>query len=75
MTEYTEQDLEDATRVAINAAREDLLAFIMLMDPLFSVGPHHRILCDKLMAVEAGKVDRMMLFVPPRSSKSTVASI
>ena len=66
----TLEDRNAATRLAIQQSRKDLLAFIMLMNPSFSVGPHHRLLCDQLMRIEAGKVDRLMVFVAPRSSKS-----
>jgi hypothetical protein len=42
----TNEDRDAATRLAIQQARDDLLAFVMLMNPSFSVGPHHRVLCD-----------------------------
>lgn len=61
--------------MAILAAREDLLAFIMLMDPSFHVAPHHRIICDELMAVERNENQRLMIFVAPRSSKSLISSV
>ena len=51
----TSEDRNAATRLAIQSARKDLLAFIMLMNPSFSVGPHHRLLCDQLMRIEAGE--------------------
>jgi predicted phage terminase large subunit-like protein len=72
--EDKKEDRNAATRLAIQRSRKDLLAFIMLMNPSFSVGPHHRLLCDQLMRIEAGEVDRLMVFVAPRSSKSLVAS-
>lgn len=80
MSESTEvQELREAlnaaTRLAIAKAREDLLAFILLMDSTFSVGPHHRIICDELMALEATPDQRLMIFLAPRSSKSLIASI
>lgn len=65
---------DDLTRLAVAAAKDDLLAFILLMDPMFSVGPHHRLICDQLMRVEKGEIDRLMLFLPPRTSKSTIMS-
>ena len=48
----TNEDRDAATRLAIQQARDDLLAFVMLMNPSFSVGPHHRVLCDQLMRLE-----------------------
>ena len=70
----TSEDRNAATRLAIQSARKDLLAFIMLMNPSFSVGPHHRVLCDQLMKIESGETDRLMVFVAPRSSKSLITS-
>ena len=68
----TTEDRNAATRVAIQQARDDLLAFVMLMNPSFSVGPHHRLLCDQLMKIASGESDRLMVFVAPRSSKSLI---
>ena len=70
----TTEDRNAATRVAIQQARDDLLAFVMLMNPSFSVGPHHRLLCDQLMKIAKGESDRLMVFVAPRSSKSLITS-
>ena len=47
--EDKKEDRNAATRLAIQRSRKDLLAFIMLMNPSFSVGPHHRLLCDQLL--------------------------
>ena len=70
----TSEDRDAATRLAIHQARDDLLAFVMLMNPTFSVGPHHRVLCDQLMRLEKGDTDRLMIFISPRSSKSLITS-
>ena len=67
-------DRDAATRLAVKQARDDLLSFVMLMNPSFNVGPHHRLLCDQLMALEKGDTDRLMVFVSPRSSKSLITS-
>jgi predicted phage terminase large subunit-like protein len=36
---------------------------------------HHRLLIDKLEAVERGEVTRLMVFMPPGTAKSTYASV
>jgi hypothetical protein len=36
---------------------------------------HHRLLLDKLDAVAAGRIDRLMVLMPPGSAKSTYSSI
>lgn len=61
---------EEQLYYALEAARDDLLAFIMFMNPDFVVAPHHRLISDKLMSVFKGDILRQMIFMPPRSSKS-----
>lgn len=36
---------------------------------------HHRVLIDKLEAIERGDITRLMVFMPPGSAKSTYASV
>ena len=36
---------------------------------------HHRLLIEKLALVSSGKIDRLMLLLPPGSAKSTYASV
>ena len=69
----TSEDRDAATRLAIHQARDDLLAFVMLMNPSFSIGPHHRVLCDQLMRLEKGETDRLMIFISPRSQTHPVS--
>ena len=70
----SKEDRDAATIIAILTARDDLLAFIMVMNPGFSVGPHHRVLCDELMKLEKNDIDRLMIFISPRASKSLITS-
>ena len=70
----TVEDRNAASRLAVKQARDDLLAFVMLMNPSFSIGPHHRVLCDELMKIANNENDRLMVFVAPRSSKSLITS-
>ena len=60
---------------AIRAGQDDLLAYCMLMNPQFIVGPHHRLMADKLMAVRRGEIRRLMIFISPRSTKSLMSSV
>lgn len=41
----------------------------------FDPAPHHQLLISKLEAVACGNIDRLMVFMPPGSAKSTYASI
>lgn len=70
----TKADRDAASKLAAQAAREDLLAMAMLLNHDFSVGPHHRVICDELMDFEKGKTPRLMIFAPPRSTKSWLSS-
>lgn len=62
-------------RAALQAARDDLIAFCKRMDPNYKVGRHHRLLADLLMDIEQGKKDRICVSVAPRHGKSQLVSI
>ena len=55
-------------------ARDDVLAFAKYTMPGYIEGAHHRLLCDKLNAVERGELKRLMVFMPPRHGKSELTS-
>lgn len=54
-------------------AREDLIDFTAYTFPSFEVAGHHRLIAEKLVAVERGEIDRLMIFCPPRHGKSELA--
>src|SRR3954469_14026959 len=56
------------------AARSNLIAFTEYHNPRYRPAPHHRLIAEKLEAVERGEIDRLMLMVPPRHGKSELAS-
>lgn len=56
-------------------AQENLQAFIEYLDLGFVPALHHRLLIQKLEAVERGEIERLMVLMPPGSAKSTYASI
>lgn len=51
---------------------EDDLTCVPIKRPL---AEHHRLLIETLEGVEAGKIKRLMVFMPPGSAKSTYASV
>ena len=57
---------------------EDFLSFIRLMAPTlvsgFKMGRYIEVIADKLQQVEDGDIKRLMVFLPPRSSKSMICS-
>jgi predicted phage terminase large subunit-like protein len=61
-------------RQRLQAAKDDLIAFCLRMDPNYKVGLHHRQLADQLMAIEAGVSDRICVNIPPRHGKSQLVS-
>jgi hypothetical protein len=59
---------------AIALARNDLAVYCALAWPRFEMAQHHRLVIEKLEAVERGEIDRLMIFLPPRHGKSLIAS-
>ncbi|CAI3933600.1 phage terminase large subunit [Commensalibacter communis] len=55
-------------------AREHLIDFTTYTKKDYRVGAHHRLLCNKLEAVERGEIKRLMVFMPPRHGKSELTS-
>lgn len=69
------QQLDSLTREAKRRqARRSLLSFTSLTNGLYEAASHHKLICDKLEAVERGENDRLMIFMPPRHGKSELAS-
>jgi predicted phage terminase large subunit-like protein len=56
------------------AARKSLLGFTEYTNPAYIGAEHHKLICEKLEAVERGEIDRLMIFMPPRHGKSELAS-
>jgi len=56
------------------SARANLLAFTEYTKPDFESGEHHKVIAQELEAVERGEIDRLMIFAPPRHTKSELAS-
>ncbi len=60
--------------LAARQARKSLLSFTEFTNPLYKRANHHRLIAEKLEAVERGEIDRLMIFMPPRHGKSELAS-
>lgn len=60
--------------MASKAARASLLAFTEQTNPAYKRAGHHERIAAALEAVEAGVIDRLMIFMPPRHGKSELAS-
>jgi predicted phage terminase large subunit-like protein len=59
-------------------SKEDFLTFVRQMAPIlvsdWKMGRHIEVISNKLKQLEAGKIKRLMVFLPPRSSKSVLCS-
>jgi predicted phage terminase large subunit-like protein len=72
-------DLDKALAAYVKfKAKTDLLTFVRAVAPTlvtgFKMGRHIELLCDRLQKVADGEVKRLMVFLPPRSSKSLITS-
>jgi predicted phage terminase large subunit-like protein len=59
---------------AIALAKDDLAVYCSLAWPRFEMAQHHRLVIEKLEAIERGEIERLMIFMPPRHGKSLIAS-
>jgi phage terminase large subunit-like protein len=55
-------------------ARTDLISFAQFVDPNYEPYPVHRLIARKLEDIEAGRIRRLAIFIPPASGKSRLAS-
>ena len=58
----------------LQLARGDLACYAMALWPRFELAAHHRLIVDRLEAVERGDIRRLMIFMPPRHGKSLLGS-
>jgi predicted phage terminase large subunit-like protein len=55
-------------------AYEDLEVYAIAQYPQFQRSPHLELMISKLEAIERGEINRLMIFLPPRHSKSLTGS-
>jgi len=59
-------------------SKSDFLTFVRMMAPSlvsdFRMGKHIQVISNKLKQLEEGEIKRLMVFLPPRSSKSVICS-
>lgn len=56
------------------SARASPLAFTQYTMPAYKAGDHLRLLSEKLIQVERGEIDRLMVCMPPRHGKSELST-
>ena len=57
-----------------NKAKQDFLSFVKCVWPEFVEGSHHRHIADKFNKLETGEINRLIINMPPRHTKSEFAS-
>ena len=65
-------------RRVLTKTSSDFLTFVRYVAPDlvhdWKMGKHIKIISDKLQQIESGEIKRLMVFLPPRSSKSVICS-
>ena len=74
-----ESELRDKlVYLVLHQSRTDFLSFVKLLSPElvydFKMGAHIKVISDKLQQIGDGTLKRLMVFLPPRSSKSLLCS-
>lgn len=72
-------NVADITKLDIDAelkrrAKESFRAFVALVNPRFVFYPHCDLLADVIERITSGELKRVMVFLPPRHSKSEMFS-
>jgi len=57
-----------------NKAKDDFLSFVKCVWPDFVEGSHHRHIADKFNKLATGEINRLIINMPPRHTKSEFAS-
>lgn len=58
----------------LKLARLDLACYAIALNPKFELAWHHRLIADRLEAVERREISRLMIFMPPRHGKSLLGT-
>ena len=67
-------ELDEALDQMQNLVKNDFLNFVKYMWPEFIEGDHHKLIGEKFNALASGKINRLIVNMPPRHTKSEFAS-
>lgn len=56
------------------AAKKDMLLFAQYTKTNYRVNWHHRVICDVLNKINSGDLKKVMIFLPPQTGKSELAT-
>jgi hypothetical protein len=68
-------NLTEIDRAILTVARANLIHFVTLLNKNYTPNWHHHLIATKLEAVARGEIDRLIITVPPRHGKTTLATI
>jgi hypothetical protein len=72
--QYKQLQVLHAEKKIQNKAKNDFLSFVKCMWPDFIEGSHHRHIADKFNKLSTGEINRLIINMPPRHTKSEFAS-
>jgi len=72
--QYKQLQVMHAERKIQNKAKNDFLSFVKCVWPEFIEGAHHRHIAKKFNDLAEGKINRLIVNMPPRHTKSEFAS-
>ena len=72
--QYKQLQVMHAERKIQNKAKNDFLSFVKCVWPEFVEGAHHRHIAKKFNDLATGKINRLIVNMPPRHTKSEFAS-
>jgi predicted phage terminase large subunit-like protein len=71
---YKQLQVLHAEKKIQNKAKNDFLSFVKCMWPDFVEGSHHRHIAEKFNKLATGEINRLIVNMPPRHTKSEFAS-
>ena len=71
---YKQLQVMHAEKKIQNKAKDDFLSFVKCMWPDFIEGSHHRHIAKKFNQLATGEINRLIVNMPPRHTKSEFAS-
>ena len=72
--ELLKVDVMHAQKQIQSRAQNDFMAFVKAVWPEFIEGGHHRVIAKKFNDLAEGKINRLIVNMPPRHTKSEFAS-
>jgi predicted phage terminase large subunit-like protein len=72
--ELLQVDVALAEKQIKNKAKDDFMSFVKAVWPEFIEGAHHRVIAEKFNKLATGEINRLIVNMPPRHTKSEFAS-